>query len=448
MNLTGKQGHKNVPAEIATEGSNGRISRARDLRAIRRGRARSRLCARPRVSYARTVYCARAVLLFTLTMPLLDNTETTPAFLCDKRGHPIQGCPLFFRGKNCKKSPTVLRLSCYTKSKHRGGQCTHRGTVFSWGKRNTMAKELQDVRRGKPVPWRQKKRKTVPVAQAFFRLEQGKKAVRVLHCGDYLAFLADRETQERKLHDANFCRERLCPMCAWRRSLKVFRQVSQVMDYIDQDTPGLVPLFLTLTIRNCEGEQLAAVLDRVFSAWNKLLQRAKLKRVVQGWFRALEITRGATGSWHPHLHVILLVREDYFIGQDYMPTTTWVQMWREALQLDYNPICDVRRMRSMGSRKAVAEVAKYTVKDTDYVSRDPEQTQQAVDILSRALRGRRLFAFGGCMREAAQVLRQEELGEGDLIHVDDDEVLRDDLAKVIEIYRWDFGAAKYLLSDK
>ena len=309
-----------------------------------------------------------------------------------------------------------------------------------------MAKELQDMRCGKPVPWGRKKKKTVPVAQAFWQLEQGKKAARVHYCGDYLTF-HEADQGDRKLHDANFCRERLCPMCAWRRSLKVFRQVSQVMDYIDQDTPGLVPLFLTLTARNCESGQLAALLDKIFSGWNNMVRRAKPKRVIQGWFRALEVTRGKDGSWHPHLHAILLVRQEYFTSKDYIATREWVQLWRQALRLDYDPICDMRRMHSMGNRKAVAEVAKYTVKDTDYVSRDPDATRQAVDVLSRALRGRRLMAFGGCMAAAARTLRQEELGEGDLVHVDDDD-LRDDVAAAIEIYRWDFGAAKYLLTSE
>ena len=55
-------------------------------------------------------------------------------------------------------------------------------------------------------------------------------------CGDYLVFAdtVNTETGEvtRKLRAAEFCRDRLCPMCQWRKSLVTFHQLSEIMDRV------------------------------------------------------------------------------------------------------------------------------------------------------------------------------------------------------------------------
>ena len=78
-------------------------------------------------------------------------------------------------------------------------------------------------------------------------------------CGDTLAFLRDASGKKR-LHSANFCRNRLCPMCNWRRSLKMYSQVSQITDRI-LDTKKARFIFVTLTVRNPDGAHLAETLD-------------------------------------------------------------------------------------------------------------------------------------------------------------------------------------------
>ena len=56
---------------------------------------------------------------------------------------------------------------------------------------------------------------------------------RTMSCGDSLAFRRgisqDGELAEiSRLHSANFCKDRLCPMCQWRRSRKMYAQMLQV----------------------------------------------------------------------------------------------------------------------------------------------------------------------------------------------------------------------------
>lgn len=311
-----------------------------------------------------------------------------------------------------------------------------------------MKKEiLQDVRHGKKLDWKGKKVQSLKVADSFHRLGEDRRAGRIAVCGSILTFRRDLETGEKTLEHANFCRERLCPMCQWRRSLKIFRQVSQVMDRVEKQQPNLVPIFLTLTMRNCDPQNLGQTLDEIFQGWHNLIVHRKIRRLSQGWFRALEVTyNDRENTFHPHLHAIMLVDRSYFrkANKDYMQTTDWVQLWRTAMGLDYDPICDVRRLRNRKNKyKALAEVAKYTYKDREIIRKDETLTDKLVAVLSAALKGRRLYAFGGVMKIAAKEIGLEQVGEGDLVHIDEEKI-RTDVATMIEVYRWNFGVANYV----
>jgi len=301
---------------------------------------------------------------------------------------------------------------------------------------------LEDKRGDKKIDWRGKKRKSLLVADSFKRIGLDKKAERVRFCGSVLAFHVNPETGEKRLHDAQFCRERLCPMCQWRKSIKLFYQVSKVLSSAQRADENLVPVFLTLTVRNCTGELLPETLNQIFAGWYQLTKHRKFMRICKGWFRALEITYNReTGEFHPHVHAILMVEKSYFKGLDYMKNEDWRKMWKKALKTDYLPICDIRKVK--GS-KAVSEVAKYTVKDSDFLTDDEGLTDRLVEVLERSLKGRRLFAFGGLLKLLASALGADEPGEGDLIHTGDEIELRPDVAYVLEVYRWRFGLNNYV----
>ena len=305
---------------------------------------------------------------------------------------------------------------------------------------------LDDEKNGKKRPWKPKKIRALKVADSFQRLGWEKKASRVRFCGSSLAFLVEVETGEKRLHDADFCRERLCPMCQWRKSLKVFQEVSKVMDVVQQENKNLIPLFLTLTVRNCPTDELSKTLDIIFKGWYRLTNHRNMQRIVKGWFRALEVTyNDDSDTFHPHLHAVIMVDKSYFKAgcKDYMETADWVQMWRTAAKLDYDPVCDVRRVKGKRKHKAIAEVAKYTMKDTDFIKEAPDLTDTLVYFLSTGLKNRRLFAFGGILKDIAKQMGAESPDEGDLIHVDDD-AIRGDVATMLEVYHWNFGIADYV----
>lgn len=307
-------------------------------------------------------------------------------------------------------------------------------------------------KKGKERPWKDKKTKTLLLAESYTRLDM-KKAYRVLDCGSYLEFKRFISSGEFKLNGANFCKVRLCPMCSWRRELKIFAQTSKVMDKA-LELKDYRFIFLTLTCRNVEGEELSTTLDNLFHAFKKLSERKIVKKSIVGWFRALEVTHNLDESskdydtYHPHFHVILMVNKSYFNKPElYISQENWTSLWKESLQVDYTPIVDVRAFKTRTKRqisKSLAETAKYTVKDNDYlVSDDKEMTDSAVMVLDRALANRRLVAYGGELKKIHKSLNLDDVEDGDLVNTGSDEELREDVDYILERYRWHIGYKQY-----
>lgn len=246
-------------------------------------------------------------------------------------------------------------------------------------------------------------------------------------------------------------------MCAWRRSLKIFGQVSKVMDQATKNKEYRF-IFLTLTCKNIEGEELSNQIDTLFKSYHKLMRRKAIKSSVKGWFRALEVTHNLKeDTYHPHFHVILAVNKSYFKNKGYYLTQDkWTELWKSSMKIDYTPIVDVRAFK-VGSNKrtskSVAEAAKYAVKDGDFIIKgndgevNEELTDSAVWILDGALANRRLVAFGGELKKIHKELNLDDPEDGDLGNTDNDEELREDLDYVIECYQWHIGYKQYIKVD-
>ncbi|MEG2985698.1 MAG: protein rep [Peptostreptococcaceae bacterium] len=307
-------------------------------------------------------------------------------------------------------------------------------------------------KKGKERPWVEKKRKTLILAQSYERLGM-KKSYRVFQCGSYLEFKRFISTGELKLSGANFCKVRLCPMCAWRRELKIFSQTSTVMDKA-LDLKDYRFIFLTLTCKNVEGEELSSTLDKLFHGFDKMFRRAIVKKSIVGWFRALEITHNLDetsefyDTYHPHFHVILMVNKSYFTEKtQYISQEKWTSLWKESLKVDYSPNVDIRAFKSRTKKqisKSLAETAKYTVKDNDFlVEGNEEMTDSAVMILDKALSNRRLVAYGGELKKIHKSLNLDDVEDGNLINTGEDEKIREDMNFVLERYRWHVGYNQY-----
>lgn len=291
------------------------------------------------------------------------------------------------------------------------------------------------------------------LALSYERIGFQNKSNRVSDCGTFLEFAHEISSdgiisEKGKLHNANFCKDRLCPLCSWRRSYKIFAQVSQIMELIGSDYKFL---FLTLTVPNCSPESLSETISRLMLSWNRLIDYKRFKKAIKGFFRALEVTRNfSNGSYHPHFHCVLAVSKSYGKHNDYINHYEWLEMWRKAYQDSSITQVDIRVAKGKNKESenavqelssAVAEIAKYAVKSSDYIFADDKVlTDEIVRTLAEALRGRRLTAYGGCFKEAYEQLKLDDAEDGDLVHINDK--LNPTLAWLIVRYGWSAGAYK------
>lgn len=299
------------------------------------------------------------------------------------------------------------------------------------------------------IKWHDKHIQSGLLADSYRRIGFAERAERVEYCGTEISFIGD------KLHSANLCRDRLCPMCGWRRSKKIFGQVSQIMDEMGDK---YAYIFVTYTIRNCSANKLNKTVNTLLEALYKLHRKSAIKRAFKGSFRALEITHDPnlpeTLSYHPHIHMIYAVNPSYFKNADYISREKLADLWSECLKIDYYPQVYMQRIKgdrekdTIRMKKAVAEVAKYTVKGADYLRGSEEDIDEAVIALITALSSRRLCAFSGCFKETAKKLKLDDLDDGDLIHTDQQEQIRSDVAQIIKTYRWQIGYGYYLAEER
>lgn len=300
------------------------------------------------------------------------------------------------------------------------------------------SKVLEDLQEIIGKKFKGKKVRSPMLSEMLLRLGYDKRAYRVADCGSFLEFHVFDDTW--KLVRANFCRDRLCPMCNWRRSLKIYSQTSQVMDYVEPK--GFQYLFLTLTLRNEPAERFSDMIQALFDGWRFLSNKNRVfKKIVKGALRFLEVTiNHKDHTFHAHLHTVLAVRSGYFSSRDYLTQAQWTEMWADACGLDYTPIVHIEKFKpkpgSSGLGSAVAEACKYAMKDSDYLVQDDYWRSVYVETLLHGLSGRQLFGKTGCFREAWRDLKLGDPESGDLTDADQ---LREDLGYMVVRYAWRNG---------
>lgn len=293
---------------------------------------------------------------------------------------------------------------------------------------------------GRRRPWREYKMSNELLSATYEEVD-ARKAERLRDCASWLVYSFDPSSRRKILERANFCRVRLCPICSWRRSLKAQGQMLQVVQYLARGDIQYNYLLLTLTVRNVQGEHLTTQLNRMMTAWNKMSQRKEFKSAAKGYYRALEITHNLhDDTYHPHYHVLLAVRPSYW-HKYYISQARWSELWQHALQCDYVPVVDVRRVKGTDA-SAIAEVAKYAVKSADYIIPDDwDLSVSTVRILDKALERRRLLAFGGIIAETRRKLQMDDAEDGDLLHLDDEVEQIGEGGKIM--YIWYSGYRQY-----
>lgn len=322
-----------------------------------------------------------------------------------------------------------------------------------------LAEALSDKgRNGKERPWRAYKVANEYLAMAYDSINQ-QKADRLRLCCKTIEADVKKGTGELvKVVGFSSCRVRLCPLCAWRRSLKNYWTTTKIVRWLeahqgDKSVGRFSYIFVTLTVRNCKGSELSSQIDALFAAVKRLYQRKEIKASWKGMVRNLEVTHNVDyaskdfDTFHPHFHCIVAVRPSYF-SHGYISHDRLVELWRDCLGVDYEPVVDIRRIRGhcgdQTTAGALAECSKYAAKAADYILLDDwDLTCDTVRLLDAALDGRRLINYGGIFREVKALLKLEDCEDGDLVRVGEElpDVDKSELERVT--YWWYSGYRQY-----
>ncbi|MCA1024448.1 protein rep [Halobacillus litoralis] len=319
---------------------------------------------------------------------------------------------------------------------------------------------------GKKRDWKGKKQRSQLTAEHFEKAGLKSKAERMHECADMLVF--KKTPDSLKLYQSWFCKVRLCPMCNWRRSLKIAYHNKKIVETVN-DRENVRWLFLTLTVRNTDAENLSESVSSMFKAFNKLTKYKAFKTSVRGYFRALEVTKNrdlsskSFGTYHPHFHVLLCVPASYFKKKEfYIKHDEWTRLWQRAMNLDYKPIVNVKKVKpkdtldsveiyeedfkkAIKEQNAVLEVSKYPVKDTDVIQGDEVTDENIETVLSldSALSYKRLIGYGGLLKEIHKELNLSDEEDGDLIHISEEDEISNGTFDVIA--RWHIGIQNYVI---
>lgn len=226
------------------------------------------------------------------------------------------------------------------------------------------------------------------------KLEQNftAKGLAILNCGTSLGFTRYYNTDNTtKLSHANFCKNRLCPMCAWRWHLKynaILRRTFTILGEGDY-------YHLVLTIPNLKviTKDIIQQLNRKASAFIK-----KQFNTID-YFKGFELTIGEDGTYHPHYHIVLY----YPKGMSSIPTKKEIQTnWAKLTGYGQYNIINIDKCTT---NTVSIELTKYILKFEN--STKEEFIINSIQTIYLALKGLRKFSTSGLVKKAEEQAKIE-----------------------------------------
>lgn len=282
--------------------------------------------------------------------------------------------------------------------------------------------------------WSDKKRKSVALAKAYASIPGCKRiAERARDCAPQITRLGYHGENPHGLDFrtlfAGTCKSRLCPVCATLRARRQYARVVPRFEQALQDNKGVRAAFATFTVPNVPLDRVKVAGSDMLRGFRRLTQRKPFKKAVAGWMRATELTLNAeTNMVHPHLHVVLLLRPGYFArSRDlYITQAEWLDLWRDVMRDPAIAVVDIRPLRPREPGRplssALGEVTKYPLKPMEVfeLTADGYEVDPTIlKALHEGLRGKRMFAFGGILRGAADIVSETDADDDWTVDNDD-----------------------------
>ena len=278
-----------------------------------------------------------------------------------------------------------------------------------------------------------KKKKNLALLKFIKPLISGSSLELIADCNTFMMFASDETMEHTKQTKGNSCKNRFCPICAWRKARKDALKLSILMKYIQQEHEKDF-IFLTLTAPNVPAEELNDEIKKYNKSFKKLMERKEIKNITKGYARKLEVTYNQErNDYHPHFHVMIAVNKSYFTDKNYyISRDRWLELWREVTDNPNITQVDVRKVKQ-NNDKEVSEIAKYSAKDSDYlVSEDVFKTFYG------ALKGKRVLVYSGLFKAASTLFDEGEL----------DKYKEIDTTEYIYALMYKWGMGKYVEEEK
>lgn len=288
----------------------------------------------------------------------------------------------------------------------------------------------------------QKKKQSNRIAFLYDELGEHSKAEKIRMCNSHPIF----KYQDNKLKflTSLFCRQRMCPTCAYVRSHKVKNNVLNIIN--SEEFKNCNYIFITLTVKNCYADDLNNQIDIIFQAMRKLTSNKNsfFKNYFNGMFYALEITYNKkANTYHPHIHAICSYYKGKYayrknIKGKRIEIEQLTKKWSEALGVNYLPSVSIKTVYNT-KYKQVSEVAKYTVKGSDI------KNKEVLQIIDNAIFNRRLVSYQGLFKTVKHNLKLDDeidLNKKPSILAD---LKNPNIAKVV--YKWDIGFKTYKIEN-
>lgn len=223
------------------------------------------------------------------------------------------------------------------------------------------------------------KRFSRDISNIFAQLNHKSKSNLIKNCNSLRYLQQCISNPEHKHFRGSFCKDRYCPICSHIKSHQETKMLFEIMQSMQKDNnyKNCYLLFTTLTQKNVITGELKSEIKNINNAIKELLKddlfkpskrkksttgkMVNVKPLCIGTIRHLEVTAGYKKErkrieYHPHVHLLMLVRKDYWNHKNKQWTHKKLsQKWRQCMDLNYDPVVDIRLVRDKDI-KVVSEI--------------------------------------------------------------------------------------------
>lgn len=284
------------------------------------------------------------------------------------------------------------------------------------------------------------------------------RAERMNQCNNYIKIFEDKDGNI-KVDKTNLCRDRFCALCNKIKATKRVKEMVNVLNamYKDNllygDTDYVISL-ITLTIKNCDLDELSETINTIQKGYKKFYERKFIKENIIAICKNVEITiNEKTRQAHPHIHLLTVNKANS------IKTSTIQDLWAKSMELNYIPQCDIVEAYKVNAKtgqkedlrgkdlhneniEAIKEALKYSFK---FKSLENLTTKEFYT-LDQALKHKRFVAYSKLFKEYRKMLNYKEDTEQEIKTEDliENEPTFDQTGQIKElIFKWSGAKRDY-----